>query len=206
MNVVGNWVLIYGHWGSPSFGVVGSGWSTCISRVYMAAVLFVAVLWQHRKRNAPMFQPPFRPDFARIAELLRIGLPAAIQVLSEIGVFATVTALIAKFDAASVAAHQIALNCASLTYMVPLGISSAAAVRVGQAIGRGDPAAAGRAGWTAIALGALFMSFAGIVLVVAPGFIVDIFTPDPHVMRIAVRPLKTAHHREAFSSILADNQ
>jgi MATE family multidrug resistance protein len=167
----------------------------------MAAVLFVAIVWQHRKRNIPIFQAPLRPDFARITELLRIGLPAAIQVLSEIGVFATVTALIAKFDAASVAAHQIALNCASLTYMVPLGISSAAAVRVGQGIGRRDPAGAGRAGWTAIALGALFMSFAAIVLVLAPGFIVDIFTPDPQVMRIGVKLLLVAAAFQLFDGL-----
>jgi multidrug resistance protein, MATE family len=201
VNVIGDWVLIYGHWGFPRFGVVGSGWSTCISRVYMAAVLFVAILWRHRKRNVPIFQPPLRPDFARITELLRIGLPAAIQVLSEIGVFATVTVLVAKFDAASVAAHQIALNCASLTYMVPLGISSAAAVRVGQGIGRRDPAGAGRAGWTAIALGALFMSFAAIVLVLVPGFIVDIFTPDPQVMRIGVKLLLVAAAFQLFDGL-----
>jgi MATE family multidrug resistance protein len=198
VNLIGDWVLIYGHWGFPAFGVVGSGWSTCISRVYMAAVLFVAIVWQHRKRKVPLFQPPLRPDFARIAELLGIGLPAAIQVLCEVGVFAAVTALIARLDAASVAAHQIALNCASLTYMVPLGISSAAAVRVGQGIGRRDPAGAGRAGWTAIALGALFMSFAAIVLVLAPGFIVDIFTPDPQVMRIGVKLLLVAAAFQLF--------
>jgi multidrug resistance protein, MATE family len=201
VNLVGDWVLIYGHWGFPGFGVVGSGWSTCISRVYMAAVLFVAVVWQHRKRKVPLFQPPLRPDFARIAELLGIGLPAAIQVLCEVGVFAAVTALISRLDAASVAAHQIALNCASLTYMVPLGISSAAAVRVGQGIGRRDPAGAGRAGWTAIALGALFMSFAAIVLVLAPGFIVNIFTPDPQVMRIGVKLLLVAAAFQLFDGL-----
>ena len=189
VNLLGDWVLIYGHWGSPAFGVAGSGWSTCISRVYMATVLFAAVMWQHRKKNLPLFQPPFHPDLARIAELLRIGLPAATQILFEIGVFAAVTAFIAKLDAASVAAHQIALNCASFTYMVPLGISSAAAVRVGQAIGKRDPRGAGRAGWTAIAMGALFMSFAAVVLVLAPHFIVRIFTPDPQVMRIGVKLL-----------------
>src|SRR6185437_12387468 len=77
VNIIGDWVLIYGHWGSPAFGVAGSGWSTCISRVYMAAVLFVAVLRQHREKKLPLFQSPYRPDVGRIVELLRIGLPAA---------------------------------------------------------------------------------------------------------------------------------
>ncbi|HKR31716.1 MAG TPA: MATE family efflux transporter [Terriglobales bacterium] len=201
VNAVGDWVLIYGHWGSPAFGVAGSGWSTCLSRAYMAAVLFVALIMQHRQQKLPLFQPPYRPDFGRIAELLRIGLPAATQILFEIGVFAAVTALIARLDAASVAAHQIALNCASFTYMVPLGISSAAAVRVGQGIGRGDPAGAGRAGWTAIAMGAFFMSCAAVVLVLAPHLIVRVFTPDQQVMRIGVNLLYIAAAFQLFDGL-----
>lgn len=201
VNLVGNWVLIYGHLGAPAMGVVGSGLSTCASRVYMAAVLFVAVVWQHRKKNLSLFQPPYAPNLTRILELLRIGLPAAVQILFEIGVFATVTALIAKLDVASVAAHQIALNCASFTYMVPLGICSAAAVRVGQALGRGDPRGAGRAGWTAIAMGAAFMSLAAIVLVLAPKLIVRIFTPDPAVMQIGVKLLLVAAAFQLFDGL-----
>jgi MATE family multidrug resistance protein len=201
VNLLGDWVLIYGHLGLPAFGVAGSGWSTCSSRIYLAVVLFVTVVWQHRKKKLPLFRPPLIPDLARIRELLRIGLPAATQILFEIGVFATVTALIAKLDAASLAAHQIALNCASLTYMVPLGISSAAAVRVGQAIGRRDPAGAGRAGWTAIMMGAGFMSIAALALVFAPRLIVRIFTPDPQVMRIGVKLLLVAAAFQLFDGL-----
>src|SRR6185437_5881869 len=106
--------------------------------------------------------------------------------------------LIAKLSAASIAAHQIALNCASFTYMVPLGISSAAAVRVGQGIGRGDPAGAGRAGWTAIAMGGLFMSAAAVVLVAVPHLIVRVFTPDPAVMQTGVELLLVAAAFQLF--------
>jgi MATE family multidrug resistance protein len=167
----------------------------------MAAVLFAAVVWQHRRKNLPLFQPPYAPNLRRIMELLRIGLPAAVQILLEIGVFATVTALIARLDAASVAAHQIALNCASFTYMVPLGICSAAAVRVGQALGRGDPRGAGRAGWTAIAMGAAFMSVAAVVLVLAPRLIVRVFTPDERVMQIGVKLLLVAAAFQLFDGL-----
>lgn len=201
VNLLGDWVLIYGHLGAPALGVAGSGLSTCVSRAYMAAVLFAAVLWQHREKNLPLFQPPYAPDVSRIMELLRIGLPAGVQIFFEIGVFATVTALIARLDAASVAAHQIALNCASFTYMVPLGISSAAAVRVGQALGRGDARGAGRAGWTAIAMGAAFMSLAAVVLVLAPRMIVRIFTPDPTVMTIGVKLLLVAAAFQLFDGL-----
>jgi MATE family multidrug resistance protein len=186
VNLFGDWVLIYGHLGFRAYGVVGSGWSTFVARVYMAAVLFATILWQHRKQRVELFPAPRRPDLERIRELLRIGLPAAGQVFFEIGVFSAATALIAKLDAASLAAHQIALTCASATYMVPLGISSAAAVRVGQAIGAGHPVRAGRAGWAAILLGASFMASAAVVFVLMPGPVIRLFSPDPQVMRIGV--------------------
>src|SRR5438067_2467005 len=201
VNLVGDWILIYGHLGSPAFGVAGSGWSTCISRLYMASLLLGVVVWQHRRHKLPLLDRPLRPDFARIAELVRIGFPAAVQMLFEIGVFSAATALIARLDAVSVAAHQIALNCASLTYMVPLGISSAALVRVGQAIGRRDPVAAGYAGWAAISMGAGFMSLAALVLVFAPRLIVRVFTPDPHVMRVGVMLLFVAAAFQLFDGL-----
>jgi multidrug resistance protein, MATE family len=201
VNLIGDWILIYGHLGFRAYGVVGSGWSTCISRIYMAAVLFVVVVWQHRRHNLPLLDRPLRPDFVRIRELVQIGLPVAVQMLFEIGVFSTATALIARLDAASTAAHQIALNCASLTYMVPLGICSAAAVRVGQAIGRRDPIAAGRAGWAAIAMGGGFMSIAALVLVLAPRLIVRAFSPDPQVMRVGVMLLWVAAAFQLFDGL-----
>jgi len=201
VNLLGDWILIYGHLGSPAFGVAGSGWSTCLSRAYMAAVLFGVVTWQHRRNKLPLLDRPLRPDFARIAELVRIGSPAAVQMFFEFGVFATATVLIARLDAASAAAHQIALNCASLTYMVPLGICSAAAVRVGQAIGRRDYVAAGRAGWAALAMGAGFMSLAALVLVCTPRLIVRAFTPDPHVMKVGVMLLFVAAAFQLFDGL-----
>lgn len=201
VNAVFDWIWIYGHLGFRAYGVVGSGWSTFVSRVYMAGVLFVAIVWQHRRQKLPLFQPPFRPDLTRIRELLWIGFPAATQILFEIGVFAAVTALIAKLDAASIAAHQVALNCASLSYMVPLGISSAAAVRVGQAIGRDDPAGAGRAGWTSIAIGGAFMACAGLIFVLIPHLIVRVFSPDPQVMRIGVKLLYVAAAFQLFDGL-----
>lgn len=201
VNLLGDWILIYGHLGAPALGVTGSGISTCFSRTYLAAVLFGAVLREQRRRKMPLFEPPYAPDLQRIGELLRIGLPAAAQVLFEFGVFATVTELTARFGAASIAAHQIALNCASFTYMVPFGISSAAAVRVGQALGRRDPEAAGRAGWTAIAMGGTFMLLAAVVLVSAPRLIVRAFTPDPNVMSIGVKLLLVAAAFQLFDGL-----
>ncbi len=192
INLFGNWVLIFGRLGVPAMGTAGSAWATFAARVYMAGVLMGSALYYDRARGWGLFRVPLGPDRARLARLLKLGLPAAAQVALEIGIFGLATALIARLDAASLAGHQIALNMASLTFMVPLGISSAAAVRVGHLIGSGERAAAGRAGWSALACGALFMSSAAVVFLAIPERIARIYTADPAVIRISVTLLAIA--------------
>src|SRR6201999_4548709 len=128
INALFNWILIYGHWGAPAMGTVGSGWSTAIARVYMAAVLVGYLLWYDHKHRTELLKTPVDIDLPRIRRLFSLGLPAALQITLETGVFATVTTLIAKLGPIPLASHQIALNTVSLTFMVPLGMSSAAAV------------------------------------------------------------------------------
>ena len=108
------------------------------------------------------------------------------------------TAMIATLDAASLAGHQIALNLASLTFMVPLGISSAAAVRVGHLIGEGNPAGAGRAGWSALACGVVFMGSAAVVFLAMPARIARLYTPNPAVIRVSVTLLAIAAAFQLF--------
>ena len=134
INLFGNWMLIYGHLGSPAMGTDGSAWATGAARVYMVGVLVLSAVYHDRARRSGLFHGPFSPDWPLLARLLRLGIPVATQVMLEIGVFGLATALISRLDPASLAGHQIALNMASLTFMVPLGISSAAAVRVGHLI------------------------------------------------------------------------
>ncbi|HSM86735.1 MAG TPA: MATE family efflux transporter, partial [Candidatus Limnocylindrales bacterium] len=148
VNLAGNWALVYGHLGLPRLGVPGSGWSTCVSRIYMAVVLAAAAIYYDRKRNTGLWQASRRVDREILRKLVQLGFPAASQLLFEIGGFALATILIGELGPVPLAGHQIALNVASFTYMVPLGIGSAAAVRVGQAIGAGDVHGAARAGWT----------------------------------------------------------
>jgi MATE family multidrug resistance protein len=144
---------------------------------------------------------PLRPDLARTGELLRLGFPAAGQIVFEVGVFAVAAALIGKLGGVPLAAHQIAINTVSATYMVPLGISSAAAVRVGQALGRGDPRAASRSGWTAIALGGAFMTCCGVALLVVPRAIGRAFTPDAAVVTAAVPLLAVGAAFQLFDGV-----
>jgi MATE family multidrug resistance protein len=183
VNLVGNWVLIYGKFGAPAMGVVGSGWSTAVARLYMALVLVGYLLWYDRRHRTELLKTPVHVDFLRIRRLIALGLPTALQITLEVGVFAFVTALIGRLGAVALASHQIALNTVAFTYMVPLGISSAAAVRVGQAIGRKDPRGAGDAGDTAIFLGAAFMGGASIALLVFPRWIALMYTPDETVIK-----------------------
>ncbi len=186
INALGNWILVYGKWGVPAMGAVGSGWSTAIARLYMASVLVGYLLWYDRKHRTELLRTPVDIDLPRIRRLITLGLPAAIQFTLESGVFALITALIARLGAVPLASHQIALNTVAFTYMVPLGIASAAAVRVGQAIGRGDPRGAGEAGGTAIFLGAAFMTCASAALLLFPRWIARMYTPDETVIHSTI--------------------
>lgn len=201
VNAFGNWVLIYGKFGAPAMGVVGSAWSTALARAYMAAILVGYLLWYDRKHRTALLRTPVEPDLPRIRRLLALGLPAALQITLEIGVFTVATALIARLGAVPLASHQIAMNTISLTYMVPLGISSAAAVRVGQALGRKDPKGAADAGGTAILFGALFMTLAAMVLLAIPRWIARVYTPDPAVIRTAVLLLAAGAAFQLFDGI-----
>lgn len=158
VNIVGDWALIYGHLGFHAMGITGSGWSTSIARIYMALVMLATLVYVESKRRLDPWMDQIRIDLGRVWALLALGMPAATQILLDIGAFSGATALCAKLGPVPLSGHEIALNCAAFTFMVPLGISSAAAVRVGHQLGRGDPAKARLAGWTAILLGAAFMA------------------------------------------------
>jgi MATE family multidrug resistance protein len=201
VNLAGDWVLVFGNLGAPRLGATGAAWSTCISRTYMAAVLGM-VLWRRDGAGiCRVISERWKPDFARIWNLLRIGLPAAGQMAVEIGVFAVVTLLVGRLNARSLAGHQIALSTVSTTFMVPLGISGAAAVRVGHGLGRGDASGAARAGWIALALGAAVMSAAAVILLAVPASIARLFTPQVEVIAAAATLLRIAAFFQLFDGL-----
>jgi MATE family multidrug resistance protein len=201
VNVIGNYALIYGHLGFRAMGVTGSGWSTCVSRVYMALVLAIAALYYDRKRCSGFWRASRRMESSRLRELLRLGFPAASQLLFEIGAFACATFLIGKLGAVPLAGHQIALNVASFTYMVPLGIGSAAAVRVGQALGAGNLPAAKRAGWTALLFSTVFMSISAICLFLLGRPIARIYSPEADVVSAGATLLMVAAIFQLFDGL-----
>jgi len=219
LNFGGNWLFMYGNWGAPRLGLEGSGYSTSISRVYIALVLLIAVLRHQRKSAYPHLpamvghasacQRPlagasflgWRPQWTLIRNLITLGFPSAMQILVEGAVFAVVTVMAARFDEVSLAAHSIAVNVVSITFMVPLGISSAAAVRVGQAVGRKSPAGVAVSGWTALLLGAGFMSAAGLALAFVPRWIARLYTPEAAVIAASSALLRIAALFEIFDGL-----
>jgi MATE family multidrug resistance protein len=182
VNVLANWILIFGKLGAPALGAAGAGWATFISSCYMVLVLVFATVLHDREERGGLLRTPLRLETARIRRLLGLGFPAAGHLLLEVAVFAMATAFAGRLQPMWLAAHQIALMAASVTFMVPLGISQAGAVRIGQALGRSDPAGARRAGWTALAFGAAFMSAAAVLFLVAPRPLVRLFTSDASVV------------------------
>jgi len=209
INALGNWVLIYGHYGFPALGVAGSAWATVISRAYMLGSLLFAVWWIDRKRTREahiddrhgLWHVDRAFDASRLRRLLALGLPAASQVGAEVGVFALATALSGMLDPISSASHQIALNMAGVAFMIPLGLGSAGAVRVGHAVGAGDRPRAAAAGWTAILLATLVMVASGLTFVLIPEWLIGLFSTDPSVLSVGTSLLLLAAIFQLFDGI-----
>lgn len=183
--------LVFGFGPLPALGTVGSAWAMLVARTGLFLALAAVLAMRLRLDRHPGSWSMGAVDlgvpsieWARIGRILGLGLPAAMQTTLEVGVFAATTAVAGLLDAPSLAAHQIALQVSALTFVVPLGIGAAGGVLVGQALGAGEPAEARRLGWIAIFMGLGFMACASLTLLVARGWIVEAFTPDPAVLEI----------------------
>ena len=201
INAVANWLLVLGNAGFPELGVDGAAWATCISRTYMCGVLAVVARSKAASMTRPSSNVSNQLEFGRLQRLVGLGWPAAVQLTLEVGVFAAASALAGRLEPHVLAAHHIVLNLAGLSFMVPLGVASAGAVRVGHAVGRVDREGARRAGWVALALGAAFMSVAAALFVSIPVPILRVFTSDVDVMAIGVTLLLVAAVFQLFDGL-----
>ena len=200
-NGVLNWVFIYGHLGSPAMGAPGSAWATVASR-WMMVLLLLGFGWSALKPAlVPWRRETFHPGPLR--GMLRLGLPIAFMQALEYGAFAGIGVLMGVLGTTEMAAHQIAINLASLTFMVPLGIGAAAAVRVGHAAGAADAEAARESARAAIVCGAGFMSVSAVLLLLVPGAIARVYTEDSGVMALAAALLPVAGVFQVFDGIQA---
>jgi MATE family multidrug resistance protein len=187
VNAFANWVLIFGELGFPKLGIAGAAWATFASRIFMAAAIMFYVMRNEKfKRYDVNFH--FRGlDFKIIKKILRLGLPSGFQYFFEVGAFSFAVIMIGWIGANELAAHQIAINLASISFMAVLGISQAASIRVGNAMGEQSVSKIRKAGFTGIFLGASIMSLAGLTFILLNNFLPTLYIDDEAVISIASR-------------------
>ncbi len=170
-----NWVLIYGHLGAPALGVAGSGYASATNQWLILAGLALCARITSSVAGLRVLRNAIAPSWTPMASILRLGLPIGGIMGVEVGVFLAAGILIGLLGTAALGAHQLVLNCAGISFMVPLGLSQAATVRVAYELGAGRAVAARRAGFVALALGIGFMSATAVVLWTVPGAIISAY-------------------------------
>lgn len=202
-NGVINYGLIFGKLGLPKLGLLGAGLGSASANLFMFVGMALVVMLHGRFRRYRLFGHFWRADWSRFREVWRLGLPIAVTLALEITIFNAAVFLMGLIGEESIAAHAIAIQLAALSFMVPMGLSQAATVRVGLAFGRRDRAGVARAGWTAFALGVGFMTMTGLVMLAIPHALVTLFL-DPavpantQVIRLAVSFLIVAAFFQIF--------
>ena len=194
-----NWVLIYGHLGFPAMGVVGSAWATTISRL-----LLVLGLWAAAWRQLNPLVLSLRPEIWQVEPLrrmFRLGLPIGAQHVLEFGAFALVALMMGWMGTREMAGHQVAINLAALTFMVPLGVGDAASVLVGQAVGRGDPEGIRGAARAAFLCGVTFMAATAAIFLSVPEPLARLYSQDLEVIAVAAMLIPIAGVFQVFDGI-----
>ncbi len=200
-NGVGNSILIYGRFGMPELGAVGAGWSTAIAWWVMLACMAVYVVVSRHLKPFNLLERFDPPDMSQLLELLKVGLPIGLSLILEVGMFAITTLLIGGLGTNILAGHQVALNVAAMTFMVPLGLSIATTVRVGQLVGQGNVLDARFSGLTSLMVSVVIMTSASVLLICFPMAIAGFYTHDPQVKAIAVKLLLLAAIFQIFDGL-----
>lgn len=175
LNALGNYALMFGHFGFPRLGLIGAGITTSVVAWLMLFLMIGFISVDRQFRRYALHVRFWRSDWPRFLELLKVGLPIGGSILAETGMFATASLLVGILGTYQLAGHAIALQCASVAFMVPLGLSQAATIRVGLAAGRCDRTGIGQTGAVAFTLGLGFMLCTAILFWVFPEPIVGLF-------------------------------
>jgi MATE family, multidrug efflux pump len=194
-----DWVLVFGHWGLPAMGAPGSALATTITR-FLGLFALLGIAWRALE---PMLRP-WRKEALALGPLLRtfqLGLPIGAQNSVEFTTFAAISVFAGWFGAEAVSGHQVAINLASLMFMVPLGIGSASSVLVGHAIGEQDMAHARRVAASALAVGAGYMALSACVLLALPGMFASAYTSVPGVVAVAALLIPIAGVFQVFDGL-----
>ncbi|MEQ1770658.1 MAG: MATE family efflux transporter [Devosia sp.] len=175
VNLLANFVLVFGNWGFPKLGIVGSGLSTSIVNAAMLVLVIAYIQMSRRFRRYHIWHKFFEPDWSRMLELVSIGAPIGLMLLAEVALFTSATLLQGWLGQSEVAAHSVTLTIASLAFMVPLGLSQATVVRVGISLGEKSREGIRKAGWAALTLTLGFMALTSLAFALAPHQIVGLF-------------------------------
>jgi MATE family multidrug resistance protein len=201
-NIFLNWVLIFGKLGAPALGLYGAGVGTFVARCLMALLIFFYVRFQPKYKNyLRTVGSAVRKEF--LNRLLKIGVPSGFQYVFEVGAFASASIMMGWIGTKSIAAHQIAINLAGITFMFALGISFALNVRVGQEVGRDDIAKARRVGFNAISFTAMMMLLFAVTMIVLRFQLPRIYIADVEVIAIAAKLLIVAAFFQVFDGVQA---
>lgn len=192
VNVLGNWLFMYGYWGMPRLGAVGCAVASAITMWLMFAAMFMHMRRHRDYRPYDFFARIDAPNFAVIGQLLRIGLPIGGSILSEGGLFVVAAFLMGAMSATIISAHQIALNYAALMFMIPLAMNSATTIHVGHALGRGDVSAGRFAGWVGISMCGAVMLISASFIAIFNEQIAALYTSDLDVRALATSLLVMA--------------
>lgn len=185
LNIILNYIFIYGKMGVPAMGLIGAGWATFISRVIMALMMAGYVLYAKRFEIYRRYLRLQHLSFIHMYRIFKLGLPISGQMIFEMGAFSFSAIMIGWIGAKELAAHQIAINVASVSYMMASGIAAAATIRVGNQKGLGNLRAMRMAGVSSFAMGAGFMVLSGILMVLGNKLIPMLYINDPEVIQIA---------------------
>ena len=195
---------MFGHFGLPAFGLVGAGLATSIVNLLSFCALALVIVRHPRFRRFHLFGRFWRADWPRYRKLWTIGLPIGLALAFEVTIFSGATVVMGKLGANELAAHAIALQIASATFMVPLGLGQAATVRVGLAFGAGDHEGVTRAGWAAFAMTMAYMSATALTMLLIPGLLTSIFLDPANSTNAPVLALAVSYLLFAAMFQLAD--
>ncbi len=185
VNLIGDWAFLYGHLGIHPMGIAGSGWATCIVRVYMLVLLLAGVTLNSSKIGLRFKPAMLRPDFSRLRALFGIGWAAALESLTDLGVSTFMSILCARLGSTLLAAHQVVLDLDAFIYMVPAGLAYATVVRVGQSAGRNSLPQVRRSAYASLVLAVGFISMAALAFTGFRHFWAGLYTNDPAVVAAA---------------------
>ena len=192
VNVFLNWLLIWGHWGFPELGFLGAAWATLISRVLMMVLMGGYVLTSKRYRDFKIQIFRFKPNWTLCQRILKIGVPTGFQFIFEVSAFSAAAIMMGWISVNALAGHQIALNLASISYMMATGLATAGMIRVSHYIGKEDYKGMREAGMVAFGMAATFMFVCALLFFVLRFFLPTLYIDDPQVISLAASLLVLA--------------